>query len=148
MQDSRMFLNNHKFAISLDKLRRNIIHAYYTSSRAPIASLRTEHISNDTKDMLLDILGGKYNAKLFYKLKPDEQRLVSTFVRVLKIPGIDLTEFDKQYQARFEILQGEIDSGNDNVAVRKEYKDCIVRGISEGLIPRYAGLNMLFKISA
>ena len=142
-----MYLNGHEFAINLEKLRRNVLHVYYVSSRASIPALKREAISNDVKDVLLDILSDKYNSKLFYKLKPDEQRLVSTFVRVMRIPGINMDEFDKQYQARFEILQGEINSGNDNKAVIMEYKQYIVRGMNEGLIPKHAGLNMLFQMA-
>ena len=147
MDKKMMYLNGHKFAINLEKLRRNVLHVYYVSSRASIPALKREAISTDVRDVLLDILSDKYNSKLFYKLKPDEQRLVSTFVRVMRIPGINMDEFDKQYQARFEILQGEINSGNDNKAVIMEYKQYIVRGMNEGLIPKHAGLNMLFQMT-
>ena len=143
----KMELNGGKYGINVEKLRRNILHVYYTASKASIPQLKREHITNDTRDVLLDILDDKYNAKLFNKLKPDEQRLISTFVRVMKIPGISMVEFDKSYQDHFEILSGKINSGNTNPKIIQEYKQFVVRGMSEGLIPRHAGLNMLFKIS-
>ena len=143
----KMSLNGGKFAISLEKLRRNVLYVYYTISHASIPSLKREHITNDTRDVLLDILLDKYNARIFNKLQPDEQRLISTFVRVMKIPGISMDEFDKSYNDHFQILSGEINSGNTNPKIIQEYKQYVVRGMQEGLIPRHAGLNLLFKIS-
>jgi hypothetical protein len=144
----KMFLNNGKFAINLEKLKKNILHVYYSSSRASIPQLKRESISNDVKNILLDILHGKYNENLFNKLtNPDEQRLISTFVRVLKIPDISMAEFDKAFQDHFQVLRGEIMAGNSNEKIKQEYKQYIVRGMSEGLIPRAQGLNMIFSMS-
>jgi hypothetical protein len=129
-------------------LKRNILHVYYASSRASIPQLKRESISNDVKNILLDILHGKWNEHLFNKLKnPDEQRLISTFVRVLKIPDISMAEFDKAFQDHFDVLKGEIMAGNSNEKIKQEYKQYIVRGMSEGLIPRAQGLNMIFSMS-
>jgi hypothetical protein len=144
----KMFLNNGKFAINLSKLKKNILHVYYSSSRASIPQLKRESISNDVKNILLDILHGKWNEHLFNKLSsPDDQRLISTFVRVLKIDGISMTEFDKAFQDHFDVLKGEIMAGNSNEKVKQEYKQYIVRGMSEGIIPRTQGLNMIFSMS-
>jgi hypothetical protein len=142
----KMFLNNGKFAVNMDKLRKNILHVYYVSSRASIPSLKRENISSDTRDVLLDILANKYNDKLFNKLKPDEQRLISTFVRVMKIP-IDMKEFDDAYQKNYEVLSGEINAGNNNPKVKAELKLYILKGISEGLIPKAQGQLMLYNLS-
>ena len=144
----KMYLNNGKFAINLEKLRRNILHVYYASSRASIPQLKRESISNDVKNILLDILHGKWNEHLFNKLSsPDDQRLISTFVSVLKIPDIDMKEFDKSFQDHFDVLKGELLAGNSNEKIKQEYKQYIVRGMSEGIIPRTQGLNMIFSMS-
>jgi hypothetical protein len=142
----KMFLNKGKFAVNMDKLRHNILHVYYVSSRASIPSLKRENISSDTRDVLLDILANKYNDKLFNKLKPDEQRLISTFVRVMKIP-IDMKEFDDSYQKNYEVLTGVINAGNNNPKVKAELKLYILRGISENLIPKAQGQLMLYNLS-
>jgi hypothetical protein len=144
----KMYLNNGKFVINLEKLRKNILHVYYSSSRASIPQLKRESISNDVKNILLDILGGRWNEHLFNKLtNPDDQRLISTFVRVLKIDGISMKEFDKAFQDHFDILKGEKMAGNSNEKVKQEYKQYIVRGMAEGIIPRTQGLNMIFSMS-
>ena len=147
-KDKMLLGNNNKYGINLAKLRKNTLHVFYASSRASIPQLKRESISNDVRDVLTDILSGNYNEKLFNKMaSPDDQRLVSTFVRVMKIPGISMTEFDRSYQDHFNILQGEINSGNSNVAIRNEYKQHVLRAMSESIIPRHQGLNMLFKMS-
>jgi hypothetical protein len=134
--------------VNLDKLRNCILHVYYASSRASIPSLKREKISGDARDVLLDILAGKYSDKLFNKLtNPDEQRLISTFVRVLKIPDIKMSEFDDAYQKNYDVLMGEVNAGNNNPKIKAELKLYILRGISESLIPRHQGQLMLYNLS-
>ena len=142
-----MLLNNDKFGISLEKLRRNVLHVYYVSSRASIPALKRENISSDTRDVLLDILSDKFSVKLFDKLQPDEKRLISTFVRVMKIKNIDMKGFDDAYQARYEVLLGEVNSGQDNPKIKQELKLYILRGIAESLIPKHQGQLMLYDLS-
>ena len=144
---SRMLLNNDKFGINLNKLRKNILHVFYVTSRASIPSLKREHISSDCRDVILDILSNKFNERLFNKLPNDDQRLVSTFVRVMKIKEIDMNHFDTEYQNRYDILMGEINAGNDNPKIKQELKLYILRGMSENLIPKHQGQTMLFNLS-
>ena len=147
MDKKKMLLNNDKFGISLEKLRRNVLHVYYVSSRASIPALKRENISSDTRDVLLDILSDKFSVKLFDKLQPDEKRLISTFVRVMKIKNIDMKGFDDAYQARYEVLLGEVNSGQDNPKIKQELKLYILRGIAESLIPKHQGQLMLYDLS-
>jgi hypothetical protein len=144
---SKKTLNDGKFTLDLDKLKKNILCVSYASCRAKIPSLKDAHISNDVKNMILDIVEGKYNANLFLKMKQDDQRIVSNFVRVLKIPDIDMSEFDAGYQLHYEVLLGQVNSGQNNPEIKKELKEYILRAITEGLIPRIQGLNKLFELS-
>jgi hypothetical protein len=140
-------LNDGKFTLDLDKLKRNILSVTYSSCRAVIPSLKKEHVSNDVKNMILDIVEGKYNANLFNKMKQDDQRIVSNFVRVLKIPDINMSEFDAGYQLHYEVLLGQVNSGQNNPAIKRELKEYILRAITEQLIPRSQGLTKLFELS-
>jgi hypothetical protein len=140
-------LNNGKFTLDMDKLKRNILSVTYSSCRAVIPSLKKEHVSNDVKNMIIDIVDDKYNANLFNKMKQDDQRIVSNFVRVLKIPDIDMSEFDQGYQLHYEVLLGQVNSGQNNPAIKRELKEYILRAITEGLIPKSQGLTKLFELS-
>jgi uncharacterized protein YozE (UPF0346 family) len=139
-------LNNGKFTIDLEKLRRNILSVSYSSCRAVIPSLKKERISNDVKNMITDIIEDNYNANLFNKMKQDDQRIISTFARTTK-QDIDMSEFDKAYQNHYEILLGQINSGQNNPEIKRELKEYILRAITEGLIPKTQGLTKLFELS-
>jgi hypothetical protein len=143
----KVILNNGKFIIDMEKLRRNILSVSYASCRASIPQLKKENVSNDVKNILKDIIEKKYNANLFNKMKSDDQRIVSTFVRMMKIPDIDMKEFDEAYQLNYEILLGQVNSGQNNPIVKRELKEYILRAISEGLIPKSQGYNKLFELS-
>ena len=111
-----------------------------------VPSLKPEKISDDVKAVILDILEKKYNSKLSDKLFTDDQRIISTFVRTLKIPDINMDTFDRKYQREYEILLGEVNSGNSNEKVKIQLKQYILRGISENLIPRAFGLNQILHL--
>ena len=142
-----MELNDGKFSIDLEKLKNNILSVVYTSCRGSIPNLKREHISNDVKNMISDIIQEKYNVNLFKKMTDTDKRIISTFIRTLKIKGIDMDEFDNEFQERYEILQGEISAGNDNPKIKAELKKYILRGMQEGMIPRAQALTQLFNLS-
>ena len=54
--------------------------------------------------------------------------------------------FNKKYQHEYEILLGQVNSGNTNEKVKLQLKKYILRGISENLIPRNQGLNQLLNL--
>ena len=139
-----MEVNN--FTIDMDKLNKYILSVKYTSCRAMVSSLKPEKISDDVKAVILDVLEKKYNSKLFDKLITDDQRINSTLVRTLKIPNINMDTFDKKYWGEYEILLGEVNSGNSNAKVKIQLKQYILRGISENLIPRAFGLNQILHL--
>jgi hypothetical protein len=80
-------------------------------------------------------------------MKQDDQRIVSNFVRLTKIPDIDMKEFDDGYQLHYEVLLGQLNSGQNNPKIKQELKEYIMRAISEKLIPRSQGLDKLFELS-
>ena len=116
----------------------------YTSCRAVVPSLKTKKISDDVKAVILDIMEKKYNSKLFEKLMTNGQRLISDFVRTLKIANINMNTFDKKYQKEYEL--GEVNSGNSNEKMKMQLKQFILRGMSENFIPRAYGLNQILHL--
>ena len=135
-----------KFTVDVEKLNKNILSVKYTSCRAMVPSLKPEKISDDVKAVILDILEKKFNSKLFDKLMTDDQRIISNFVRSLKIQNINMDSFDQKYQREYELLLGEVNSGNSNQKVKMQLKQYILRGISENLIPRAFGLNQILHL--
>ena len=136
-----------KFYIDLGKLKNNILNVKYTSCRGSVPNIKVERISDDLKDVILDIIGNKYNSKLFDKLFTDDQRIIANLIKTLRIPDINMDVFNKKYQHEYEILLGQVNSGNTNEKVKLQLKKYILRGISENLIPRNQGLNQLLNLS-
>jgi hypothetical protein len=133
-----------KYSINLEKLQKCILHVYYTKSRAIL--VKSEMVSIDTRDVILDILHQRFNITRFNKLQPDEQRSISNFVRLTKIPDVPLEEFNEAYQRRFEVLRGEIQSGNSSEELKAEFKRFVPRAIQEGLIPKNQVMDMLLTM--
>jgi hypothetical protein len=69
-------LNDGKFTLDLEKLKRNILSVTYSSCRAVIPSLKKEHISNDVKNMILDIVEGSIAFGISTNVSPVIQRNV------------------------------------------------------------------------
>ena len=137
-----------KFTVDLDKLKQNILNVKYSSCRGSVAGLKVERVSDDVKNVVMDIVHDKFNSNLFKKMLTDDQRIVSNFVRTLKIKNVDMDDFDRAYQHEYELLLGEVNSGNNNEKIKKQLKQYILRGINEKLIPRSQGLNQILELSS
>ena len=75
-----------------------------------------------------------------------DQRIIANLIKTLRIPDINMDVFNKKYQHEYEILLGQLVSGNTNEKVKLQLKKYILRGISENLIPRNQGLNQLLNL--
>ena len=135
-----------RFYIDLGKLHNNILNVKYTSCRGSVPNIKVERISDYVKNVILDIIGNKYNSKLFDKLLTDDQRIIANLIKTLHIPDINMDAFNKKCQHEYEILLGQVNSGNTNEKVKMQLKKYILRGISENLIPRNQGLNQLLNL--
>jgi hypothetical protein len=65
----------------------------------------------------------------------------------VKGKGIEKSEEDKEMD-RFEILKGEIEAGNDNKTLIKEFKLMLVRFMNAGRIPRRQAQDILVDIAS
>ena len=128
LKDDRKFETG-KFYIDLGKLHNNILNVKYTSCRGSVPNIKAERISDDVKDVILDIIGNKYNSKLFDKLFTDDQRIIANLIKTLRIPDINMDVFNKRYQHEYEILLRQVNSGNTNEKVKMQLKKYILRGI-------------------
>ena len=65
----------------------------------------------------------------------------------IKGKGIEKTKENREMD-RFEILRGEIEAGNDNKTLIKEFKLMLVRFMNAGRIPRRQAQEILVDIAA
>jgi len=144
------FLPFGRVIISMDKLHKNMIKIKYASTGSNHPKLRRQiKISNDFKDLLLDIVERqKFNHRLFKMLDEVEQTICLDLLKVvglkktLKIGDLETT-IDKELMNEYDIICGEIESGNDNPQLIKRAKQLIAVMIKMNKISRQTGLEML-----
>ena len=97
----------------MGKLSNNILVMRYCSTNALLTNVKTQHISNDVKSVIEDIIDDKYDKRFYEKLNTAEKRLVKRVVSALNLDVDTNSKEDDDYKKEFEILVGEIQIGNN-----------------------------------
>ena len=128
----------------------NILNLKYPSTGA-IPQIRPVNIDDNFKDFFVDVLDtGKINQKHFESLTdPEKTHFIKVakgakLTDVLKIKKDDKEDADMK---RLELLFGEINAGNDNEKMLKECRELIKKFVSNGVISRNKGLEMLMELN-
>jgi hypothetical protein len=141
------------FAVHKKSLNDNILNLKYKSF-SQVHKYPKRQISEDLKDILVDAIETKkINKKLFNALTDSdkhylteliiEAKLKDQFANIFKTKvgeGIAVNEnpFD-----RFEILKGELLSGNSNDEIKKELRLLVQKFMKDGLIEKRDGFGIL-----
>jgi hypothetical protein len=137
---------NGKF-IDLNKLKNNILTVRYVKTGGFVPTVKSQHISNDVKSVIEDIINDKFEKRLYEKLQPDEKRLVKRLVGALKI-DIDVnTKEDDEYRKQFEIVLGEFQAGNTSPAIKNKLKQYVAESMQSGMITRREALQLLYELT-
>lgn len=142
-----------KYIIHLPYLiDKNLFNLKYPSMGS-IPSIKPITISDDYKDLVLDVLeNGKVNERQLKKL-PDHE--IRHFEKVVSGAGLNEvlnlkrgnTEQEKKDLDRYYLLRGEIDAGNNADKVIKELRGLIVKFMNDGRVHKSEGLNLLMELS-
>ena len=107
-----------------------------------IPDLPTQRISNELQKVMEDLISGMNPSfGSVYNLSDDEKDLFNRIVRTtsidqrLQIPAPELTN-DQQMYHRYQVLAGEIASGQDNPAVIKELKGLLIKLSNKRILPK------------
>jgi hypothetical protein len=142
-----------KYVLHIPHLINNNTANFKYPSLGSIPSIKPLSVSQDYKDLILDVLQtGKLDKKEFERLPQSE---IKHFERValgaglVEQLGLKLgnTEEDKTDSKRFELLRGEYLAGNNNQALIKELRLLITKFITNGRIHKNEGLNLLLELS-
>lgn len=133
------------YYVDLNKLDQGILCVKYTKSDAIHQNIKVQKLTHEAKEMIKDILNSRFNARLFDKMAPDDQRVIKNFVKRAKI-DLDIDD-DDDFERNFQLLKGEFISGNDNPELKKQLKMYTLHGINEGRIPRSTGMLLLYQLS-
>ena len=133
--------------IDITKLKDNILCVRYVSTGGYIPQLKSQLITKGTREVIDDILGNKYDERLYKKLSADERRVIKRFVDVLKLNVNVKDDDDVEFNKQFEILRGEYLAGNSNETLKAQLKKYVVEAIAQNIIPRHQGYSLLFQLS-
>lgn len=140
-----------KYMIHLPSLDSNILRVTYPKSKAPVASLNNYMLSPELATLLKQLVErGVVSESQLEKLSKSESTLLRKICKVCQIDKSVLLPDDEQEKEdlkRFELLRGELISGNDNMDILKEIKQYIIKFAASGVIPRAKATELLLHIT-
>ena len=105
-------------------------------------------ISKDLSDLILSTTKNDFNKEKYEKLRKTEKDIFKRFIKVTKSKiDLDDDEEDELNNKRFNIVMGEIRSGNNNVELIKEVRAYVLKGFNEGKLSRHQMNNILLDLS-
>jgi hypothetical protein len=137
---------NGKF-IDLNKLKNNILTVRYVKTGGFIPTIKAQHISNDVRSVIEDIINDKFEKRLFDKLETNEKRLIKRLITALKI-DIDISSKEEdEYRQQFDILLGELRAGNTNPDIKNKLKQYVVESMNSGMLTRREAFQLLYELT-
>ena len=64
-------------------MKENILTIKYVKTGGYVPTVKSQHISNDTKEVILDLINNKFDNRLFDKLSEVDKRLIKRVIKVL-----------------------------------------------------------------
>lgn len=151
--DENKFYPFGKFLIDNDKLEKNIIRIIYASTGINHPQMKNTLVSDDFKDMIMDIIiNFKFNERSYKRLSKDERHYMKTLLeksgvaKILKIADLDDDE-DKAMMNRIRVIQGELEIGNNSPLLKTEAIEIIKHFIANGKINEANGYKMLYTLA-
>jgi hypothetical protein len=152
-EDNPTYRQFGKYVIHIPHLVNNNTANFKYPSLGSIPSIKPQTVSEDYKDLILEVLQtGKLNKKELERLPQNE---IKHFEKVAVGAGlveqlgmkVGTTEEDKADAKRFEVLRGEYLAGNNNEKMIKELRMLITKFINNGRLHKTEGLNLLLELS-
>jgi hypothetical protein len=141
----RYFINKNKLNNDIISIRTKTGH----SAKIPV-----RRVSNNLSSVVRNILGGGMpSTDDLDKLTDDEKNYLhklskqSNIIDKLSIPTPNKKQLDKDIN-QFEIMKGQILSGNDNTDYIKKFKLLIVKLINQELLPKNQGQEILIELAS
>jgi hypothetical protein len=133
--------------IDLNKLKNNILTVRYVKTGGFIPTIKAQHISNDVRSVIEDIINDKFEKRLFDKLGTNEKRLIKRLITALKI-DIDISSKEEdEYRRQFDILLGEMRAGNNNPDIKNKLKQYVVESMNSGMLTRREAFQLLYELT-
>jgi hypothetical protein len=137
-----------KVYIDLDKLNDNILYVKYIMNNVS-TKIKTQHISDDLKEIIEDTLEDRYNKKIFNTLEDGDKRLFRSLVKTLRLPlELPHDDAEKDWKDKYKVILGSYYSGSDSPEIKKELLKMVREGLALSLLPAHETWSLLYELSA
>ena len=116
-------------------------------TNAYIPTVKAQHISNDVKEVINDLITDKFDNRLFEKLPEGDRRLVK---RVIKAFSLDINIKDMtedEYRKQFDVVLGQFQAGNNSPLIKNKLKQYVIESMESGFLTRRESWNILFELA-
>lgn len=128
-------LCNGKYFINRKKLSANVLEIRYTKNRHLIP-IKSQIVGKSLRYMIEEIIDNNNLDKAKYeRLTKLEQNLLRSLLPYLG-RDIDDVDDDEAFYDRFDVIRGELLSGNDNKMLKREAKQYLLHAVNTGKISR------------
>lgn len=119
-----------KYILNTKQLKNNVLLIKNRKGLAPIAKLKRTEITDDLKNLLIDLIDTQtINIELQKELNNDEIVLFEKLLSLCKLKEVlNYKKYSKtidDYLHRLTIIQGSINAGNNSNILKQEAKDII-----------------------
>ena len=141
-----------KHLLHANNLRKSVLSIHHKKG-GRVASIPVQHISEDLRDFIVDILHHKKaSQKEFNRLPIQEQKLFEKFATgagVFHSLGLNppQDEDDKKNIERFEVLRGEWMAGNNSHELVRELRKLVIYFMDAGRLTKSQGRDLLLNIN-
>jgi len=137
--------------INLVKLENDIL-CFSRAKGTNIPDLKTQRVSVELANVFRKVVnGGTPTFNELSSLSRDDKQLYADILRKCHIvsgDGIDVPKIDDREELnQFNIMKGEILSGNDSTVLIKKFKVLIIKLIHSGHLPKSQGKDLLMDLA-
>jgi hypothetical protein len=137
---------NGKF-IDLRKLKENILTIKYVKTGAYIPNVKSQHVSDDTKEVINDLLNEKFDNRLFQKLPDTDRRLVKRVIKAFKLTVDDKDVSEEEYKKQYNVVLGQFRAGNNSNLIKNKLRQYVVESMETGSLTRREAWQLLFELA-
>lgn len=109
--------------------------------------IRPTAVTQNQKQIIMDILTNKFDQKRYDKLSASEEPLITQFCTVAKIKCVPKLEKEiDDLSTKMQVLIGELEAGNDSPDIKKMLAQCTEKLMQRKGITKLEGLTILNQL--
>jgi hypothetical protein len=128
-------------------LKENILAIKYVKTGAYIPNVKSQHVSEDTKEVINDLINEKFDNRLFQKLPDTDRRLVKRVIKAFKLTVDDKDVSEEEHRKQYDIILGQFKAGNTSPLIKNKLKQYVVESMETGALTRREAWQILFELA-